>query len=149
MTPSLFFNPKTKLDNFKEIKTFTITLPSDHGDYPNCWMWAGDLKDSVPVSDKVVNLRAYMYNKHKNANVRNSAKIEMSCKFYACINPDHMIVQKSSNKSLGSKNGASKLSMKAVVWIRENLDKPNKELAEKFNVSPKTIARVKKMEYWK
>lgn len=49
----------------------------------------------------------------------------------------------------GEKSSTSKLKIEQVRFIRENQKESNKSMAEKFNVSVKTISKVKTNETWK
>ncbi|AGY48713.1 HNH endonuclease [Bacillus phage Staley] len=90
--------------------------------------------------------------------------VRHKCDNHLCINPEHLelgtikdnvrdMIERGRAKGIhldqkGECNAQAKLKLDDVIFIKSNLDIPNKILANKFDVKAEQIRRIKNGERW-
>ena len=118
-----------------------------------CWYWIGAINNcgygriSIKHKSHIASRVSFELNKYK---ITNGMSVLHTCDNRACVNPDHLYLgtQKSNVKDMLDRNRwINKLSRSDVDAIKKSNDDYN-SLAVKFDVSPRTIYKIKTGRSW-
>ena len=137
-----------------------------------CWLWTGSEKKLSGYGQiglggrggKLVLAHRFSYELHKGP-IPDGLVVMHSCDNPRCVNPSHLSVGTHSENTMdsvrkgrwkaippmhcGEDQHNSKLTTEDVIFIRDRLDIPSKELAERFGTSIGSIQRVRSRKTWK
>ncbi len=137
-----------------------------------CWLWNGDKKSKavygqIGMGGKGAPLKLVhrlSYEMHKGP-IADGLMVMHACDTPRCVNPDHLslgtnsdnirdAVRKGRWKAIppmhcGEDQHNSKLTAEDVIFIRQNLDIPSKELAARFGTNISSIQKVRRRKTWK
>ena len=128
-----------------------------------CWIWlgAGDRYGYIVVEGKVWLAHRFSYILHCDE-IPIGEQVLHSCDNGLCVNPNHLFLGSQQDnmddkvakdrQAKGSNVGTSKLTNDEVLEIRRLCEEGQMlqyEIAEMFNVDPKTITNIKLRRQWR
>ena len=139
-----------------------------HKDTKECWEFAGNRKAAgycgLRINNKIVKAHRYAYESFFRKKIPKGLLVCHKCDNPPCCNPYHLFIgtqkdnmQDMVKKGRGNRKGGtmvsgektwnSKFTEKQVREIRKS-NLRNNILANKYNVSPSTISRIKSYQRW-
>lgn len=137
-----------------------------------CWWWNGREKSKAGYGQIGLGGRGgrqqlvhrFSYELH-NGPITDGRLVMHSCDNPRCVNPAHLSLGNHSENAIdavqkgrwpgvpplhcGEDQHSSKLTVEDVIFIRENLDIPSKELAARFGTNITSIQKVRSRKTWK
>jgi len=120
---------------------------------PYCWRWTGKLSKEgwgrIRVGEgRQVLAHVLSYELHKGS-IPQGHLLKRICSNRDCVNPKHLRAIPRAEYSKEYSMYASKLTEQDVKTIRSRLSDTNTMISMNYDVSPKTIDRIRKGETWK
>jgi len=120
-----------------------------------CWLWVGTVSGSNSygyISSGGKNKRAHRISYELfNGEIDDGLSVMHKCDCPSCVNPDHLVLgthQDNMSDSASKGRKGLKLTPEQVVEIRAD-DRSGRKLAKQYNVSRRTIDRIKSNQIWK